>query len=193
MVNNDDKYYIEKVLKGNADAYTFIINKYKSIAFTLALRVLRNREDAEEAAQDAFVKSYYALSEFNSKSAFSTWLYRIVYTCAISRLRQRKPAMRELNDETIDSAGADFNESNTALGKMKSEDQKHFVNLAMESLEEEDSLILTLYYQLEKSAEEIAQITGLTRSNVKIKLFRVRKKLQHTLENILKEEVYNLL
>ena len=193
MVYKEDKYYLDKVLQGNADSYSFIINKYKSKAFTLALRILKNREDAEEASQDAFIKCYYGLNDFSYKSSFSTWLYRIVYTSSISMLRQKKPAAIELDDTIVDSAGPELREINSALDKLKDEEQKYYVNLALSTLDEEDVSILTLYYQLEKSAEEIGEITGLSRSNVKIKLFRIRKKLQQNLEKILKEEVYSLL
>lgn len=191
MNQNEDKYYIHKVLGGSPDSFAYIIDKYKRIAFTLALRTVKNREDAEEAVQDAFLKCYYALANFDHKSSFSTWLYRIVYNCSISRIRQRKMSCETISDDF--EANIDFSESNSALSYLKHEDQKHFINVAINSIGSDDAMILTLYYQLDKSVEEISQIMEISKSNVKIKLFRSRKALKAALEGVLQSEVRNLL
>jgi len=194
MVKDEDKYYIQKVLKGNPGDFSYIINKYKKIAFTLAIRILKNREDAEEAAQDAFIKCYYALPYFNNNSDFSTWLYRIVYNCSISMLRKRNSSLDTITDDFDDNGnGIDFSVDNLSLNKLKEEEQKQYINLAFEKLNSEESLILTLYYQLDNSIEEIAKIMEISKSNVKIKLFRTRKKFKIILDNILKNEVSSLL
>ncbi len=194
MVKDDDKYYIQKVLKGNPGDFSYIINKYNKIAFTLAIRILKNREDAEEAAQDAFIKCYYALPYFNNNSAFSTWLYRIVYNCSISMLRKRNNSLETITEDFDDNGnGIDFSVDNLSLNKLKDEEQKQYINLAIEKLYSEESLVLTLYYQLDNSIEEIAKIMEISKSNVKIKLFRTRKKFKIILDNILKNEVSSLL
>jgi len=89
MAYKEDKFYIEKVLKGDTTAYADIVNKHKEMVFTIAVKILRNREDAEEIAQDAFVKAFQALPGFKGEARFSTWLYRIVYNAAISQSRKR--------------------------------------------------------------------------------------------------------
>ncbi len=89
MKLSDDNFYISKILAGDSTAYVFLIEKYKNMAFSIALKITRNREDAEEIAQDAFIKVYDSLKDFRKKSKFSTWLYKIVYNTAISRIRKK--------------------------------------------------------------------------------------------------------
>jgi RNA polymerase sigma-70 factor (ECF subfamily) len=78
------------VLKGEQSAYTFLVEKHKNLVFSIVLKVLSSREDAEEVAQDVFLKAYQSLGSFEMKSKFSTWLYRIAYNAAISKTRKKK-------------------------------------------------------------------------------------------------------
>ena len=84
-MSDSDKKIIGQVIKGDVSAYALLVNKYQSMAFTLALSITKNREDAEEVAQDAFVKAYNNLNTFKGKSKFSTWLYQIIYRTALSK------------------------------------------------------------------------------------------------------------
>ena len=94
MVRVDNKddilYYIDQVLGGNINAFTYIVDRHKDKAYNLAFRICCNHEEAEEIAQDSFLKAYRALGSFKRKSSFSTWLYRIVYNTAISYVRVKK-------------------------------------------------------------------------------------------------------
>jgi len=85
-----DNEIIELVRGGTRHHYTRLVDRYKDRAFTLALKMLRNREDAEEASQDAFIRAYNGLNRFEGKARFSTWFYRILYNVCISRIRKRK-------------------------------------------------------------------------------------------------------
>jgi RNA polymerase sigma factor (sigma-70 family) len=75
---------IDQILAGKEEPYGRLVDQYKSYAFTIALKILNNRPDAEEAAQDAFIKAFHYLKSFNRKARFSTWLYRIVFNTAVS-------------------------------------------------------------------------------------------------------------
>ena len=99
MDQKDDRYYISKVLEGDMQAFSYLVDKYKDMVFTLAFRILKNRENAEEVAQDSFVKVYQNLKKFKSKSKFSTWLYRIVYNTAISRVRVKQNPTMSIDDQ----------------------------------------------------------------------------------------------
>jgi RNA polymerase sigma-70 factor (ECF subfamily) len=150
------------------------INRHKSLAFTIAFRLLNNREDAEEATQDAFIKAFRNLSGFRKESGFSTWLYRIVYNTAISMKRIKKPVFQNLDEmpglkENADVPKYDFDaiaERNQILEK------------ALQRIPEDERVLITLYYLNESDVDEIHSITGLSKSNVKVKLHRARKKLQ---------------
>jgi RNA polymerase sigma-70 factor (ECF subfamily) len=191
MEKIEDKYYIDKVLSGETQAYASLVDRYKSMAFTLALRLLKNREDAEEAIQDAFLKAYRSLQDYQFQSSFSTWLYRIVYNTGISKLRTIKNKYEDISFDDLEDPV--FVDQSNALDRLRAEDQKKYINAAISTLPEDESFIVTLYYINESSIDEIGKITGLSGSNIKIKLFRARKKLYLSLGKILKDEVNTLL
>jgi len=180
MAYKEDKFYIEKVFKGDTTAYADIVNKHKEMVFTIAVKILRNREDAEEIAQDAFVKAFQALPNFKGEAKFSTWLYRIVYNTAISQGRKRKHEFAAINEEMIDNYTTD--KVSRSVNEFSEDEQINAINSLMEMMPEDENLLLTLFYKNEKSIEDISEITGLTQSNVKVKLYRIRKKMYGELE-----------
>jgi len=186
-----DHIYIEKVLQGDASAFAFLVERYKNMAFTIAVRIIRNHEDAEEAAQDAFLKAYSHLKEFKKESKFSTWLYTIVYNTAVSKTRKKKLETVSINDEVAENFR--YEDSVNQLSQLGNEEQKHFIKKAIEQLQEDDALIITLYYMEEMSITEISEITNLTNSNVKVKLHRARKSLHKELQQLLNHELSEIL
>ncbi|MFW6101986.1 MAG: RNA polymerase sigma factor, partial [Bacteroidota bacterium] len=99
MDPSSDEYYIERVLQGDHSSYATLVERHKDMVFTLAYRILKSREDAEEISQDAFMKAYRSLKKFRKEAKFSTWLYRIVYNLCVSRLRKNKKQIVSLDDE----------------------------------------------------------------------------------------------
>lgn len=191
MEYKEDKHYIGRILKGETDAYAFLVNKYKSMAYSLALKLVKNREDAEEIAQDAFIKAYQSLGQFRGSARFSTWLYRIVYNSAISRMR--KSSAEWISIEDSGSAEKTHPEVNEAYYRLKEQERKKFLDMAMEKLEPDENFLITLYYYDEKELDEISQITGLTKNNVKVKIFRARQKMMVMLKKFLNEELTTIL
>lgn len=185
MHSQDDTYYIKKVLHGDVNAYTFLVDRHKRMAYTLALKVLSIPEDAEEIAQDAFVKAYMSLKDFKGECKFSTWLYTIVYHLSISRLRKKKLKTFSINDDHFRTF--DIGDNDHFLSKITNEEQMAIVHSAINRLSAEERALVTLFYMNECSIKEITVITDDTEANVKIKLFRVRKKLgemlKHTFHN----------
>jgi RNA polymerase sigma-70 factor (ECF subfamily) len=84
----NDKVYINKILNGNTNAFTVLVYRYKDLVFTLALRMVKNREEAEEVSQDTFIKVYNSLNRFKGDSKFSTWIYRVAYNTCLDRLKK---------------------------------------------------------------------------------------------------------
>jgi len=183
-----DDELIKLALKNHPRAITCLVDRYKGMVFTLSYRILKNQLDAEEAAQDSFVKAIRALDTFRFDCKFSTWLYRISFNCAVSKSRGYKPVQVEINTK-LDSPS----ETTNAFDTLSAIDRTRYLNQAMEMLDSEESAILTLYYVDGESVNDIATITNLSESNVKIKLHRGRKKLYAHLEVLLKEEVTTLL
>ena len=155
-----DNYYIKKVLSGDGPSFACLVEKHKKMAFNIALKITRNREDAEEIAQDAFIKVYNSLKDFRQKSKFSTWLYKIVYNTAISKIRKKSLETEDIASEITDNEI--IIEANSVVRALKNEEQKKYLNIALDRLEETESLLLTLFYYNENSIEEISEITDIT-------------------------------
>lgn len=156
------------------------------MAYTVAMRVLRHREEAEEVTQDAFVKAYQNLQGYQGGSKFSTWLFSITYRTAISKLRARRAETSDL-ENVPESFAASVDGSNSEV-----RDRRAALEHALGQLAPEDAAVVSLFYLHEQNVEEIVTATGLSASNVKVKLHRSRKKLFDILNQHLKEEVWTL-
>ena len=191
MKNNQDIIIIGQVLRGDVAAFSLIVAQYKKMVFTLALNILKNREDAEEATQDTFFKAYQSLAGFKGESSVSTWLYRIVYHTSISMLRKRKETTVDL--EGLDRMPANISTQPQNGQRLEIQDRKRMIKEALMQLDDDDAFLVLLYNYKEQTVEEIAAITSLSVSNVKVKLHRSRKKLQEILSVTMKTEIDPLL
>jgi RNA polymerase sigma-70 factor (ECF subfamily) len=178
------------VLGGDVAAYASLVAKHKNLVFSIALKILNNREDAEEIAQDCFLKVFHALRTFEKKSKFSTWLYRIVYNAAISKTRKKRLEVVPMDNHVIHNYTED--EIRTGMDEIDPDEQKKMIDLAMARLSDDDNLLITLFYKGNNSIEEISNITGLSMSNVKVRLHRIRKKLHDELVVMMNKAVHHL-
>jgi RNA polymerase sigma-70 factor (ECF subfamily) len=186
MQHPDDNHYIEKVRAGETAAYAFLVNRHKDLVFTIALKIVHNREDAEEVAQDTFVKAFHKISTFRQDSKFSTWLYRIAFNESVSKTRLRKFDEVEIQDDLMESvADEDVEDGIMGLGR---QEQQQAVKLLMERLPEHDQLLINLFYMQGIPVREIGEIAGMSESNVKVRLHRLRKKIYVELNEILKKK-----
>jgi RNA polymerase sigma factor (sigma-70 family) len=150
------------------------------MAYTISLKILRNQEDAEDAAQESFIKAYQQIGTFQSQSKFSTWLYTIVYRTSVSKLQKNKVVTFAIDNELDTEDIYDY--SATQLEQLQLSEQSKFVRQAIQKLPEAESLLITLFYLNENTIKEIEEITGMTASNIKVKLFRARKILEKELQ-----------
>ena len=187
MGKTTDQIYIDRVLQGDTNAFAYLIDKYKNMAYTISIKIVKNHEDAEEIAQDSFLKAYQKLEFFKGESKFSTWLYTIVYRNAISKVRKKNIETTDIDAFVLEnhSTDTDFPQ----MEAIKNGEQKKYVAKAISNLKEMDALLITLFYLNENSVEEMEEITGLTKTNIKLKLFRARKKLFNELSLLLKDEL----
>lgn len=170
-----DELYIKRIQNGEMECFSHIVEHYSKPVFLLICRIVRNQEDAEELTQDVFLKIYRTLKDFQGNSLFSTWLYRIAYNTAISYTRKKKQEFLYIEEQTIQNIpDKDVDETfeNTVTG-----DHLQALHKAIDQLSPEERGIITLFYMEEKTIEAIAEVTGLSSSNVKVKLHRTRKKL----------------
>ena len=191
MKYEKDSYYIDQILAGNGSVFEHLVNKHKSFVFTIALRIVKDRLDAEEIAQDTFLKVFRSLDKFNRESKFTTWLYSIVYNTAISKTRKKHLEVVQIKDEVVNETIAV--EIASQVDELTAQEQKLYIGKVMEQLSGDEANIITLYYLKEQSVEEISEITSLSKSNIKVKLHRARKKLYDNLELILKNETRSIL
>ncbi|TMI94024.1 MAG: RNA polymerase sigma factor [Bacteroidetes bacterium] len=186
-----DSEIISLVLKGDHNAYALLVERYKSYVFTLTLRFTKNREDAEEVAQDIFVKAYRSLADFKGTAKFSTWLYTIVNTTCITFLRKKRLQVSSLDDERTFEV-ADSQDSGFRANQVEQKSRLTMVNRAIAMLNPDDAEIITLFYKNEQSLEEIGQILGLEVNTAKVRLHRARARLKEKMEKYFAEEVKDL-
>jgi len=186
-----DYEYLERVKRGDLSAFSYFVNKYKDIAYTTAFRIVHNEEDAEEIVQDAFLKAFRSLFKFRKKSKFSTWFYKIVYNASISKKRKRNFDTININENITENISA--NMINNELNRLQQEEQTNIIKGALNKLTEKENTVLTLYYLNENSIEEINKITSLSRQNIKVILYRARKKLYKELNYLLRNELETIL
>ena len=182
---------INTVLKGDQQAYAVIVERYQSFVFTLVLRYIKSREDAEEVAQDIFVKAYRALADFKGASKFSTWLYTIVTTTCISFLRKKKLDIHSLDNEKV-LAVAESRDSGMSANYVEQKSKLAMVNNAIALLNSDDAEIITLFYKGEQTLEEIAQVLGIEANAVKVRLHRARGRLKEKMQHHFAAEVRDL-
>ncbi|HEX7904539.1 MAG TPA: sigma-70 family RNA polymerase sigma factor [Chitinophagaceae bacterium] len=187
----NDNEIISKVLNGDHEAYAGLVNRYQNYVFTLTLRMIKSREDAEEVAQDIFIKAYRSLSSFRGDSKFSTWLYTIVNTTAITFLRKKKLDIHSLDNEKVFEV-ADSQDSGLRANLVEQKSKVSMVNNAIALLNPDDAQIITLFYKAEQTLEEIAQVLGLETNTAKVRLHRARTRLKEKMETHFAEEVRDL-
>ena len=189
MNRDTDQYYIDKTMQGDTQAFGVLVERYQDFIFTIVLRILKIKEEAEEVAQDAFIKAYESLSSFRGESKFSSWLYSIAYRKALDRLRKNKKYQAsELLEEVTEG---NFEIIENALEYLQDRERKQIIQDCILQLPEEDAAIITFYYFEDQSVKEIAIITGLSEDNIKIKLYRSRKKLFTLLKHFVLPEISN--
>lgn len=177
--------------QGDHSAHRFIIDFYKDYVYNLALKITRNAEDAEEVAQDSFLKAFRGLANFKKEAKFSTWLYSITYHTAVSKIRKKKLPQTSL--DAVEHPDKWLSNFDSAVDQLHTNQQKEYLALAMGTLKPDERGLLTLYYLQEKNIEEVATIVKIKPNNVKVKIHRARKKLYDQLNKILKKEAKNLL
>lgn len=184
----DDLQLIASLKRGNDHAFSLLVNKYKDMVFSVCIKITEDYHLAEEAAQDTFMKVYQQHARFKADSKFSSWLYRIAINTSYNKIRQRKPV------EAFDMSAEENHEITIDNGfeSLAKADRLNCINLALAQLDKLDALIISLFYLEELSLAELADITELSTSNIKVKLHRGRKKLNTVIQQLMNKEIDSL-
>jgi RNA polymerase sigma factor (sigma-70 family) len=184
-----DQQLIEKTLRGDTSSFGKLVERYQDFVFTIAYRIMKVREEAEEVAQDSFIKAYESLNSFRGESKFSSWLYSIAYRKALDALRKNKKyKASEIIDDITEGEVSGIED---ALHYLEDEERKKAIQDCILKLAEDEATIITLYYFQDQSVREISTITGLSEDNIKVKLYRSRKKLFGFLKHFILPEITN--
>lgn len=170
-----DAYYIERIVAGDTGCFACLLDKYSRPVHSLILKMVRNKEDAEELAQDVFMKVFRNLPSFKADCSFSTWIYRIAYNTAISELRRKKQEFVAIEEPQISNVSEEA--VSELLGSVSPTEQLDRLEAALTLLPPDERALILLFYMKEKTVEELTVITGFSASNIKVKLHRIRKKL----------------
>jgi RNA polymerase sigma-70 factor (ECF subfamily) len=184
MKNDSDLFYIQKVKTGDIRSFSAIVSKYQNMVFTIVLKIVESKEDAEDIMQEIFIKVFKSLQQFREDAEFSTWLYRIAYNTTLSELRKRKLFFTSIDDVVI-SVNESFIEDNK---EEEIEIKLQYLDKALQKLLPDEIFLLTLHYMDGQSVENIGKISNLTVSNVKVKLHRIRKKLALEIQKLMQNE-----
>lgn len=186
---DDDQRLVRAARGGDREAYRRLVERYQRKVYSIAFEILRNREDAEDVAQEAFVKAYLSLQEFKGDSSFFTWLYRITYNMALDvrrRLLRRGGATQEFREGALKEP----EELAPILGKIAgpheallTQERLRLLQMALDSISEEHRTVVVLREVDGLSYEEIARITGINLGTVMSRLHYARKKLQEALSS----------
>lgn len=187
MTTTKDQLYIDKVINGDASAFAYLVDNYKNMVFSLAYKMTKNKEEAEEVSQDTFIKAFKNLSNFKGDSKFSTWLYRICYHTTLDAIKKNKK-----NNYTFEINEVTYNQIQsleTILQGIERKERSVIMDKCLMKLPDEERSILWMFYYDELSLKEIIEVTNLSEANLKVKLHRARKKLLTIVEKNIEPEM----
>ena len=181
-----DKELITRVLAGDEASYGTLVTRYRDYVYTIAVRIVGNDEDAEDVAQEAFVRAYRALPRFRGDSKFSSWLYRIATNRALTHLKKRRRRAVTVDIESgphveagvVDDAGGQ--EMSPEL-MVRDDEFRRAVRAAVQELPEQYRVVVTLFYLEERSYREVAATLGIPMGTLKTHLHRARALLRDIL------------
>ncbi len=181
-----EKMLIKKAKKGDTDAFEQLVTANEKIIYNIIFRIMNNPEDTYDLSQETFIKAYTKIRQFNEKSKFSTWLYRIATNTALDELRKRKGKDTFSIDKTIDGEENDIapqhaDESENIEEKILGKETAEIIAQALGELNEDHRVILTLRDMQELSYDDISQVLKITLGTVKSRISRARREMKNIL------------
>jgi RNA polymerase sigma-70 factor (ECF subfamily) len=185
----EDKKLIELALNGDETGFRSLLEKYRNLVFSIMLKMVRNKQEAEDLTQEAFMKAFASLSSFNDEFAFSTWLMKIASNNCIDFLRKKKLKTYSIHepiqykDEKIEIEIPD--QDPTPERTLIQSERSRMIEQTINELPERYRYVIILRHKEEKSYEEIAEIMNLPLGTVKAQIFRAREILNKRLKEAL--------
>ena len=184
MTRAEESALIFKILDGDKDLFRQIVDAHGGMILAVLYRMTGSREDAEDMAQETFVKAYFSLGKYWGESSISTWLYSIAYHLAVSSMRKKRLTVsrEKFTDKELQQSSTWLESGEDTEFKELRERQYAALEKAVAALEPQDRFLITAFYEQDRSLAELTQITGMSLSNVKVRLFRCRNRLARILK-----------
>ena len=178
---DQEQGWIEAARRGDRNAFGRLVEAYQGPVYNLTYRMLGNPEEAEDAAQETFLRAYRKLGSYDPTRKFSTWLLSIASHYCIDRLRRRRLTWLSLEDEGLPAEAMASHQPGPERNLLQSEHEAQ-IQALLDTLSADYRTVVVLHYWHDLSYEEIAQTTGSTVSAVKSRLFRARRMLAQRLQ-----------
>ncbi|MEM6378246.1 MAG: RNA polymerase sigma factor [Bacteroidota bacterium] len=178
-----ERLIIERVKAGDKAAFRYLIERYQDDAFSLACSLLKDQALAEDILQEVFLKVFIKIKTFKYQSSFYTWLYRVVVNRCYNELRKKKYQSNNFKETASEQIATNLSDQ---------EERRQIINNALNRMKPNEALVLRLFYLSELKIEEVMEVTGFGKSNVKVTLFRARKNLAQILKKQFGKEIEDL-
>ena len=185
----EDAELINQILKGNMNAFTFLVNRYRKLLVHITGRLIQRQDELEDVCQDVYLKVYQNLGKYRNECKLSTWIATIAYNTSINYLRKYKKMVEVNPDDTV----ALRNMSEYKSDDYERTDLHQFIHEQIELLPVQYRTVLTLYHLEEFSYQEIEQITGMPEETIKSYLFRAKALLKEKLKCVVDENSLKLV
>jgi RNA polymerase sigma-70 factor (ECF subfamily) len=182
-VNDEEQVWLERARKGDRVAFGRLVEAYQGPVYNLAYRMLNNRGEAEEAAQEAFIRAYTRLDSYDPQRKFSTWLLSIASNYCIDLIRKRRATLLSLEEPLPPHPALMSDHADGPEAQAMSNEREALVQALLATLPEEYRETVILRYWYDMSYEEIAEVMGTTVSAIKSRLFRARRQLAEATAN----------
>lgn len=167
-----DDIYMDRVLSGDVEAFSYFVKTYKNMAFNLSISIVKDEQYAEEVTQDAFMKAFTGLKSFKRTATFKSWFYRIVVNESFLQLRKLKKTRILVPLEDVKELALEDELEIDSIQKTSK------IQKVLSLLTPKEGLALQLFYLEEISLNEITEITGWSLTNTKVILHRARKNVR---------------
>lgn len=178
MTREEEERLIRRIKEGHIEAFAPLVEHYKRSIYVLVLRIVEQREEAEEVAQDVFLKAFQAIHSFDHRSRFSTWLYRIACNTALSAVRGGRKRYTLFDAERVERVELAAEEAEGEEAALLNEAQIEELLHALDRLLPDERALIQLHYYEQLPLAECAKALHLTEVNTKVRLHRIRKKLE---------------
>lgn len=181
-MNRSDEALADGVIKGDLAAFEELVRRYQKAVFKVAYRMVGHKEEAEDLAQEVFVHVYKKISYFDPAKRFKPWLYRVAVNACISRLRSKKKVVFLSFDDTLTGSGdGDTSRYLSPDRCIEIQELRQEIHQAVLQMPENYRAMIVLRYQLDLTNTEIAEVLGITKENVEVRMHRAHKHLRRIL------------